>query len=280
MASCKNTRVPLLHLTDLNEPAGEDGEVERRNKKHSTQAAPLILPSGLSPQTQPSLATPSRVPSDPRARRSTKGDTYRSAWAQDIHTFSCHNMKPPTSTKQKPRGRGKKQGREFVREDVELRHGGGTADRRKHAHTALPRAHGAAAAARPAMGPSQLRRDRPHPPPARAPSPAGPALPSGRARGRARSRCAPPRRTPLPAQALRGPDMAAPPQLPARLRHDHLLLPSRAQTWAFPGRLRETGGTVRHRKRGRWKNRAAPNAPAAPTPPQQPPPHGRGRGAL
>lgn len=141
-----------------------------------------------------------------------KGDTYRSAWAQDIHTFSCHNMKPPTSTKQKPGGRGEKQGREFVREDVELRHGGGTADRRRHAHTALLRAHGAAAAAHPAMGLSQLRRDRPNPSPARARSPAGPALPSGRAMGRARTRCVPRRRIALPAQALRGPDMAAPPQ--------------------------------------------------------------------
>lgn len=140
-----------------------------------------------------------------------KGDTYRSAWAQDIHTFSCHNMKPPTSTKQKPGGRGEKQGREFVREDVELRHGGGTADTR-HAHTALLRAHGAAAAAHPAMGLSQLRKDRPNPSPARARSPAGPALPSGRAMGRARTRCVPRRRIALPAQALRGPDMAAPPQ--------------------------------------------------------------------
>lgn len=57
------TRVPFL--TGLNEPAGEDGEVGRRNKKHSTQAAPLILPSGLSPQTQPSLAAPSPGPIRP-----------------------------------------------------------------------------------------------------------------------------------------------------------------------------------------------------------------------
>lgn len=119
----------------MNQPVGESGE--RRNKTHSRQAEPSLQP-GLSPGAQPSLAFPSPGPIRPPSlalQRLPVRDTYRSAWARDTHTFSCHNKKPPTSTKQKPGGRGRSKAESLLEEMESSDTEGGTTARRRHANT-------------------------------------------------------------------------------------------------------------------------------------------------
>lgn len=184
-------------------------------------------------------------------------------------------MKPPTSTKQKPGGRGKKQGREFVREDVELRHGGGTADRRRHAHTAPcagtrrrccrspsdgtePAPQGAPApAARPGAAP---RRPR-------SPFRQGPL--AARRRGGHRSplrRCAAPTWPPLPSRP------------PASGTTDTSSRPGH-RPGPFPGGSGKDRAPE-ERKRFDGQDRAPANAPAPLQTPRQPLPHARGRRAF
>ncbi|XP_037982855.1 translation initiation factor IF-2-like [Motacilla alba alba] len=246
----------------------------------------LIVTHCVTYQTQPSLAAPSPGPIRPPSASLHEG-RYIPIRLGPGHTHILLSQHEAANIhKAEARGAGEKQGREFVREDVELRHGGGTADRRRQAHTALLRAHSAAAAARPAMGPSQLRRDRPNPPAARPGTelrwPRSPFRQGGRqgplslraaaADAAARSGAARPRHG-RPSPAARPPP-ARPPPPPPPVPGTDLGLSRAAQGDGWKDRAAQEG------KRVEGQDRAASQAPAAPKPPRRPPPHARGRRAF
>lgn len=291
----------------------------RRNKPHSAQAEPLILPSGQVSALGHSPAWQSlpRVPSDPRARRS-------GAYRCEIHTDPpgprTHTHSPVTTrSRQHPQsrspggGRGRSKAESLLEktESSDTEEGGddreeetGTQARspsagaRSHRHP--PGEESEPAPQQPAessAGSAHTRRPAGHRTPRRprspfrrrrgaAPAPRGQGPPANAGRRRGgdryplRSRAAP-TWPPPSAPVSRPPASGTTPFLPPSLSPPQA---ARAQTWPLPGRLSPAppGGTGKRLEGPSGPRRPHTDAPSAPgpAPPLPPqPPPARGRRA-